>query len=101
MQPTTVETRSRELVQAMMSRSSPADEAGIQEACQKLRAELEQGRVRRGSVFDELVTLQAEAGTSGRMAQYRRLLGAGCGGMPIGDVDDALSMLLEVCSSFL
>ena len=79
----------------------PADEAGIQEACQKLRAELEQGRVRRGSVFDELVTLQAEAGTSGRMAQYRRLLGAGCGGMPIGDVDDALSMLLEVCSLFL
>ncbi|THH02983.1 hypothetical protein EW145_g6631 [Phellinidium pouzarii] len=79
----------------------PADEAGIKQACQELRDELEQARVGRTSLFEQLVTLQAESGTSGRMAQYRRLIGAGCGGLPLGEVDDALGMLLEVFFQYL
>jgi len=43
------------------------------------------------------VNFQAEAGTSGRMSEYRRLIGAGCGGVPPSEVDHVLSMLLEAC----
>jgi hypothetical protein len=42
------------------------------------------------------VSFQAEAGTSGRMGEYRRLIGAGCGGVPPSEVDHVLGMLLEV-----
>ncbi|KAH8115802.1 apses-domain-containing protein [Phellopilus nigrolimitatus] len=73
----------------------PNTDAGVQQACQALRTELEQSRVRRTGLFDQLVTLQAESGTGGRMAQYRRLIGAGCGGLPLGEVDDVLNVLLE------
>ena len=74
----------------------PSDEEGIRQACQALRADLERSRTKRVEMFQQLVTLEAEAGTGGRMAQYRRLLSAGCGGMPLGDIDDALGALLEV-----
>lgn len=47
-------------------------------------------------MFDELVAFQAEAGTGGRMSEYRRLIGAGCGGVPPSEVDQVLGMLLEV-----
>ncbi|KAI5122126.1 hypothetical protein M0805_000774 [Coniferiporia weirii] len=73
----------------------PMDEASIQRECQALRAELEESRVNRTGLFEQLVKLQAESGTGSRMAQYRRLIGAGCGGLPLGEVDDALNMLLE------
>ncbi|EJD00823.1 apses-domain-containing protein [Fomitiporia mediterranea MF3/22] len=73
----------------------PNDEKGVQQACQELRADLVQSRTRRSEMFEQLATLQAEAGTQGRMAQYRRLLSAGCGGMPQAELDDALAMLLD------
>ena len=47
-------------------------------------------------MFEELVTFQAEAGTSGRMGEYRRLIAAGCGGVSPSEVDHVLGMLLEV-----
>jgi transcription factor MBP1 len=74
----------------------PTDPAEIRQACEALREELGQLRKRRKITFDELVTFQAEAGTSGRMGEYRRLIGAGCGGVPPSEVDHVLGMLLEV-----
>lgn len=76
----------------------PSDDEGIRQACQEIRSELERSRTKRAEMFEQLVTLQAEAGTGGRMAQYRRLLSAGCGGIPAGEIDDVLSALLEVSS---
>ena len=46
--------------------------------------------------FGELVTFQAEAGTNGKMSEYRRLISAGCGGVEPAEVDQVLGMLLEV-----
>ena len=74
----------------------PTDPAELRQACEALREEVGQLRKRRKTTFDELVTFQAEAGTSGRMGEYRRLIGAGCGGVPPSEVDHVLGMLLEV-----
>ena len=74
----------------------PSDPTAIQAACEALREEISQFRKRRKSTFDELVAFQADAGTGGRMGEYRRLIGAGCGGVPPAEVDHVLGMLLEV-----
>lgn len=74
----------------------PADPEEIRLACEALREDILQHRKRRKQTFDELVTFQAEAGTSGRMGEYRRLIGAGSGGIPPAEVDHVLGMLLEV-----
>jgi transcription factor MBP1 len=66
-----------------------------------LREELSLHRKRRKDMFDEFVLFQAEAGTGGRMAEYRRLIAAGCGGVPTSEVDNVVSMLLEVSALFL
>ena len=42
------------------------------------------------------ITFQEEAGTSGRMGEYRRLIGVGCGGVPPSEVDQVLGMLLPL-----
>lgn len=76
----------------------PTDPEGIRQACEALRGDIMQHRKRRKENFDGLVNFQAEAGTSGRMGEYRRLIGAGCGGVPPSEVDHVLGMLLEVCS---
>ena len=54
----------------------PSDPEGLRQASDGLRAEIEQFRKRRKGTFDELVTFQAETGTSGRMGDYRKLIGA-------------------------
>ncbi|KAJ7087193.1 hypothetical protein B0H15DRAFT_781648 [Mycena belliarum] len=77
----------------------PTDPEALQQACNTLRQEVEQFRKRRKGTFDELVSFQAEAGTSGRMGEYRRLIGAGCGGVPPSEVDHVLGMLLETLES--
>ncbi|KAJ7283450.1 transcription factor [Mycena rebaudengoi] len=77
----------------------PTDPEALQQACNALRQDVEQYRKRRKGTFDELVTFQAEAGTSGRMGEYRRLIGAGCGGVPPSEVDHVLGMLLETLES--
>jgi hypothetical protein len=74
----------------------PTDPEALRQACNALRQDVEQFRKRRKGTFDELVSFQAEAGTSGRMGEYRRLIGAGCGGVPPSEVDHVLGMLLEV-----
>ncbi|KAJ7688387.1 apses-domain-containing protein [Mycena rosella] len=77
----------------------PADPEALRQACNALRQDVEQFRKRRKGTFDELVSFQAEAGTSGRMGEYRRLIGAGCGGVPPSEVDHVLGMLLETLES--
>ncbi|KAF9468921.1 transcription factor [Collybia nuda] len=77
----------------------PPDPEEIRLACEALRDEIVHLRKRRKTTFDELVTFQAEAGTSGRMGEYRRLIGAGCGGVPPSEVDHVLGMLLETLES--
>ena len=77
----------------------PTNAEDLSQCCDALREEITQYRERRKFMFSELVTFQAEAGTSGRMGEYRRLIGAGCGGVPPSEVDQVLGMLLEVSSN--
>ena len=74
----------------------PADLEALRKECERLREELAGHRTRRKDMFDQLVKFQAEAGTDGRMVEYRRLISAGCGGIPPEDVDGVVGMLLEV-----
>lgn len=74
----------------------PTNAENLSQSCEALREEIAQYRERRRLMFNELVTFQAEAGTSGRMGEYRRLIGVGCGGVPPSEVDQVLGMLLEV-----
>ncbi|KDQ14235.1 hypothetical protein BOTBODRAFT_175018 [Botryobasidium botryosum FD-172 SS1] len=67
----------------------------LHDACEVLREEIAKHRVRRKEAFEEFVRHQADAGTGGRMADYRRLIGAGCGGVPPSEVDNVVGMLLE------
>ncbi|KAI0356734.1 apses-domain-containing protein [Trametes cingulata] len=73
----------------------PADPEELRKECEKLREELAGHRTRRKEMFDKLVKFQAEAGTGGRMTEYRRLISAGCGGIPPEEVDGVVGMLLE------
>ncbi|KIY71844.1 transcription factor [Cylindrobasidium torrendii FP15055 ss-10] len=81
-------------LQALYS-SLPNDEDGMRIACDELRLQVLESRKKRKSMFDELVSFQMDAGTGARMADYRRLIGQGCGGIAPGDVDSVLPMLLE------
>ncbi|KAI0676811.1 apses-domain-containing protein [Trametes maxima] len=74
----------------------PADPEEVRKECERLREELAGHRTRRKEMFDKLVKFQAEAGTGGRMTEYRRLISAGCGGIPPEEVDGVVGMLLEV-----
>ncbi|KAI1792956.1 apses-domain-containing protein [Ganoderma leucocontextum] len=73
----------------------PTDPEALRRECERLREELAGHRTRRKDMFDHLVKFQAEAGTGGRMTEYRRLISAGCGGIPPEDVDGVVGMLLE------
>jgi transcription factor MBP1 len=77
----------------------PRDPAALREACDKLREEIMTQRKRRKTAFEEMVRYHGEAGTQGKMGEYRRLIGAGMGGVAPGDVDSVVGMLLEVCRS--
>jgi hypothetical protein len=74
----------------------PNDPQTLHQVCEALRGEVIAFQQRRPTKFDELVEFQAEAGTGGRMTEYRKLIGAGCGGVPSSEVDHLLGMLLEV-----
>ena len=74
----------------------PTGPEAIRAECEKLRQELEVHKKRRIETVDTLVKAQAEAGTGGRMAQYRKLISAGCGGVPPNEVDNVVKMLVEV-----
>ncbi|KAH9943028.1 apses-domain-containing protein [Epithele typhae] len=73
----------------------PSDPEELRRECEKLREELAGHRARRKDKFENLVKFQAETGTGGRMAEYRRLISAGCGGIPPEEVDGVVGMLLE------
>ncbi|KAI0637767.1 apses-domain-containing protein [Trametes polyzona] len=77
----------------------PTDPEELRKECEKLREELAGHRTRRKEMFDKLVKFQAEAGTDGRMTEYRRLISAGCGGIPPEEVDGVVGMLLETLES--
>ncbi|KAG2077729.1 apses-domain-containing protein [Suillus decipiens] len=77
----------------------PTDPEALRVACDALREEIGLHRKRRKDMFDELVSFQAEAGTGGRMAEYRKLIGAGCGGVQPSEVDNVIGMLLETLES--
>jgi transcription factor MBP1 len=79
----------------------PTNPSELRPACETLREDIMHYRKRRNETFEELVNFQAEAGTGGRMGEYRRLIGAGCGGVPPSEVDHVLGMLLEVCRTQL
>ena len=74
----------------------PADPEALRKECEKLREELAAHQTRRKDMFERLVKFQADSGTGGRMAEYRRLISAGCGGIPQEEVDNVVDMLLEV-----
>ncbi|KAF9268241.1 transcription factor [Marasmius fiardii PR-910] len=77
----------------------PSDPEALKRACDSIRDDIGRHRKRRKELFDELVTFQAEAGTSGRMADYRKLIATGCGGLPLTEVDSVLGVLLETLES--
>ncbi|KIJ20108.1 hypothetical protein PAXINDRAFT_107851 [Paxillus involutus ATCC 200175] len=77
----------------------PSDPDAMRVACEAMREELGHRRKRRKELFDEVTAFQAEAGTGGRMAEYRRLIGAGCGGVSPSEVDNIIGMLLETLES--
>ncbi|KAH9963226.1 hypothetical protein BC827DRAFT_1357664 [Russula dissimulans] len=77
----------------------PQNPDSLRIACEALREELTRYRKRRKEMFDEFVRFQAEAGTGGRMTDYRRVIAAGCGGIPTSEVDGVVSMLLESLES--
>lgn len=79
----------------------PNNQDVVRTACEMVREDLGHRRKRRKELFAQLTAFQAEAGTSGRMAEYRRLIGAGCGGVPPSEVDNIIGMLLEVCHIIL
>lgn len=77
----------------------PSDPEALHSTCEALREELGHHRKRRKELFDELTAFQAEAGTRGKMSEYRRLIGAGCGGVPPSEVDNLVGVLLETLES--
>lgn len=77
----------------------PSDPEALRSACEALREELEHHCKRRKDLFDELTAFQAEAGTGGKMSEYRQLIGKGCGGVPPSDVDHLVGILLETLES--
>jgi len=79
--------------------STPKDDSLLRAACAELREEATRHRKRRKLAFDEYVAAQAESGTGAKMADYRRLVAAGCGGISGDDLDTALPMLLETLES--
>lgn len=77
----------------------PTEPEAIRAECETLRQELEVHKKRKIEMVDELVKAQAEAGTGGRMAQYRKLISAGCGGVAPSEVENVVKMLVETLES--
>lgn len=78
--------------------SIPMDPEELRKACDHLREEIVEYKKRRKTMFDEFVAFQTEAGTSGRMGEYRRLIASG-GSFRPSEVDQVLGVLLEVGTS--
>jgi DNA repair exonuclease SbcCD ATPase subunit len=72
------------------------DEAILHDACESIRSELALLSEQRTELFKTFVSQQAEAGTGGKMNEYKRLIAAGCGGMSFGEVEEVIESLYEV-----
>lgn len=71
------------------------DEIGTE--CEALRQEIVEQQRRRQEMFKQYIKDQSEAGTGGRMQDYRRLIAAGMGGtIQPSKVDEIVDALLEV-----
>jgi len=79
--------------------SLPKEQDAMRESCKRLREEIGQQRKRRKDVFDELARAEIETGTGSKMAEYKRLVAAGCGGISTEEVETALPALLETLQS--
>ncbi|KZS94146.1 apses-domain-containing protein [Sistotremastrum niveocremeum HHB9708] len=73
----------------------PQDPVGMANACDAVRSEINRFRKRRKEGFEAFITFQAEAGTGGKMSEYKKLIAAGCGNIPFAEIDGMLPMLLE------
>ncbi|KZT62205.1 apses-domain-containing protein [Calocera cornea HHB12733] len=74
--------------------SLPTDPDEVRRECDALRDELQGFRNRREEMMKRFVQQLAEAGTGGRMPEYRRLIG-GSLGIPPDEVDSIVDSLLE------
>ena len=70
-----------------------APDAGEEE---RLRWEVQEKGRQRVDLIDRLIRAQGESGTGANMGEYRKLIAAACGGIPVGDVDALVDQLLEV-----
>ncbi|KAL7422153.1 Transcription factor mbp1 [Cryptotrichosporon argae] len=61
----------------------------------RVRWEIGELRTRRAELVEKLVSVQAEAGTSEKLAQYRRLIAASVGGVAPSELDAVVERLLE------
>ncbi|VDC02494.1 unnamed protein product [Peniophora sp. CBMAI 1063] len=78
----------------------PTDPAALQQECEALRQELSQRRERRVQLMHEYVRARVEAGTEGRMQEYKMLLADGMGGRTLmlnepGAENDEILRFLE------
>lgn len=76
--------------------SNLPDEGSIHDACEAVRVEISKLSEQRAELFKTFVSQQAEAGTGGKMNEYKRLIAAGCGGMSLSDVEEIIGSLYEV-----
>jgi hypothetical protein len=74
----------------------PSDPEALKQATEALRAEVKEKVDNRREKLASVASGLAESGTGGHMTEYRRLIGAGCGGVPPAEVDHVIGMLLEV-----
>lgn len=79
----------------------PTDSAALHQECEALRQELAHRRDRRVHLMRSIVRAQVEAGTEGRMQEYKMLLADGMGGRTVklhepGEANDEVLRFLEV-----
>lgn len=72
------------------------DSVSMHTACEAIRTEINKLSVQRVELFENFVSQQAEAGTGGKMNEYKRLIAAGCGGMSVSEVAEVIDSLYEV-----
>lgn len=76
--------------------SNIPDEPLLHDACEAIRSELARLREQRAELFKNFVSQQAEAGTGGKMNEYKRLITMACGEMSQSEVEEVIGPLYEV-----
>ena len=73
----------------------PSDPETLHQMCESLRIEIGRLQQKRREGFDSFVKQQAEAGTGGKMNEYKKLIAAGCGSMAPSEVETVIDTLLQ------